>query len=1528
MSFLKRLKWVSAALAVAGVVTTAVVWGDPTRGRPIPSPTVSPAKLVSEDFGRFTQKPAVAYRTQSGDTYFAIQVKPELPATPVRPRDIQILVDCSASQAGGPLDAARKVAQEVLASANESDRISIWTVATPKTTRNLVRGGGLKPAAEAKTALTVLDQEFGSGAIDLKDTLERVAKEFDGKATRQQVILYLGDGESALNPLDEKSRYSLAESLRSQRIQFYAVPLGLPNNAHNLHTLVSGTGGAVLRPMDEKSIDPKAAVQALASRFHKSLGVSVLDSTEAKFAGQPAEFFPAKLPPLRADAPTLVVGRYAKDTAPATIELTVEGKVAGTAVSTRISHKLPEGGVENFFLPTMVSQWKNSGRIDSPAMLRADRTLALAFESARLAREEFLEQADWALGSRKVETAKSLYDAAAKLDPENFRAKAGLQLTDKLQKGEINFADMKKAMETAAKGDRLDVSKLLAQVEPKAPASAPKPAAPEVPAAADPNALLKQAEAQQRIREQQTGVAVEETLSRAKALLNSGDPKSAKDLLIAQRDSIRVNGDIREAIRSQLLSRIENLIANVVEKGDAIVRAQAEENERIARALARRTASDQTVAREEKIRERIKSFGTLMNQARYEDAYREALVMENEFVNEGRPVPIETQSVARIGQAAANYREFRELVRLREDRFLLSMMEVEKSHMPYPDEPAVHFPPAKIWRELTIRRRTFASTDFDRDLTPRKQQRYEMLQNSLLQSLSLNESRGLIENEISAGDLLKELQTLISNKMRQDVPIFVNWSTFKEGGDPAMLKEKKINLSLLKDSLDRPLPEVTFKTILELVTKQMGGSFWVTPDFLEIVAMDTAVTSKVFKVLPVEDLIIPIPNAVNQLSLQQQLQVLGQQFSLAGGNAFGQGGAFGGQVGGFVGGGGFNGQQGGGGQGNVQNLGQLFQGGGGALGFGGGNVGQFGNLGGQFGFQGGRQGVDLVNELVVLIQTVVDPGRWEPDALAGGRGAAVLLGQNLPADVAPADATDAAEKNRMMFNVSTRSMVIFGRSRQHRSSPSRPLTKDMAAGGANNPEGRAIVGAPPRPAPKAAGGQMLTQRANPATPAEAERIWRQAADRGLLDAGKVIACADFMAQAREFQNVVELLKVSLRKGITPERPYQEALALALEEVQGNPDEIERAKLSAIDLDPKDAQGYLTAASYLTETGRPDAALALCKVAAKLEPNVPDPYLQALVCADHPKATATYDVTSFAAGGLLARDWPFDGGAMHGKAREHLQVALKRLAAENKPADAQKVQSIVETDSRRDLSIELRWQGKADLDLKIVEPTGTVCSFRQPATTAGGSMKDQMDVNEGNEKFSVESYSASLGFSGKYKVMVDHVYGQPLGGKAQVKVTWHKGTPAEKIEYYTVDVRAGKEAALEIALADGHRTELAPLPSPMDQARFRGATGQSSQVMHKLWALTSGTRSGSSAMGGGVGSSTSSMMGSAAVGGMTRRLGDISWSTRLGAERSVGVDIRSETIIRADGKAEVKATPVFDGSQVNQVRIDLIPSKTE
>ena len=94
-----------------------------------------------------------------------------------------------------------------------------------------------------------------------------------------------------------------------------------------------------------------------------------------------------------------------------------------------------------------------------------------------------------------------------------------------------------------------------------------------------------------------------------------------------------------------------------------------------------------------------------MKQARFELAYQEAQLMIQERIAKGQPKCPPRSASYIIGQHATQLREWRELVRIREDRFLLTMMQSEKSHIPYPDEPPVHFPPAAVWRELTSLRR-------------------------------------------------------------------------------------------------------------------------------------------------------------------------------------------------------------------------------------------------------------------------------------------------------------------------------------------------------------------------------------------------------------------------------------------------------------------------------------------------------------------------------------------------------------------------------------------------------------------------------------------------------------------------------------------------------------------------------------------------------------------------------------------------------------------------------------------------------
>ena len=95
----------------------------------------------------------------------------------------------------------------------------------------------------------------------------------------------------------------------------------------------------------------------------------------------------------------------------------------------------------------------------------------------------------------------------------------------------------------------------------------------------------------------------------------------------------------------------------------------------------------------------------------------------------------------------------------------------------------------------------------------------------------------------------------------------------------------------------------------------------------------------------------------------------------------------------------------------------------------------------------------------------------------------------------------------------------------------------------------------------------------------------------------VIATADFLFEAGEFNHAAEFLKANLRYGVVVRPWVFEALAVALEASGGIPKRFQRARLSGIALDPKDAQGFMSAARAMADRGHYDRALAFCRQAA-------------------------------------------------------------------------------------------------------------------------------------------------------------------------------------------------------------------------------------------------------------------------------------------------------------------------------------------
>ncbi|MDY3554867.1 VWA domain-containing protein [Gemmata sp. JC717] len=1401
MNLLKRLRVLPVLLGVGATLAAlgTTLFGD-MRTAPPGAPPTDP---VRPDGGRFVEDlvatkfsntPVLTYQPRDGELIFAWQVQPALAPQAARPRDVLVVVDTTASQAGRPLQQARNIITGLAAGLTAEDRVSVWSLSTPNATRTLTRD--FQPAtsenlAEAARALT--EVEYGSGAADLAGGLDKALATMAPNRSRHQVVLYLGDGESAFRPVSEGDRIALGNRMDRGDVYFFAVPLGLKLEPQNLHGLAALTGGAVVRVQEDVATPPGR--KAFADRLKAALDVPVAKPEKWTFGEEVGELYPTKLPPLRADQGTLVMGRLAKPAATA-VSVAVSAAVNGRPVELKLSQPLPAPAVDNFFMNRMVDQWKSAPHKDAPAMLRSDRALALASTQVKLYRDEFLTQAVWAISADRFDEAEKLYAAAAKVDPTDKEAAKGAALAAQMKAGKVSKAALAEEVSKKVNAQKISPNEAIRTVlqDPKVNEPVP-PANPG--AAVD---LLKEAAARRRIEEERYRVLADATVRRARQLLRT-DPEGAYQDLKRQRDDILAYDGIGDDARRQLVADLEAVMREVFVKGAEIKRQADADRQSVARTKQRLSEFDRLADEQARDKDRIDQFRQLMKEARYDIAYQEAQLMVQEKVSRGLTVPVAASASYIIGQQATQLREWRELTRIREDRFLLAMMQTEKSHVPYPDEPPVHFPPATVWRQLTgLRREAYMNSN----LGPNASESQRRLKSAIEDTEVDLENKNLVETP------LFELLGFLAKKY--NVSFVVMEEYFKADGVPNIREEKpKLAATQLRG--------LKLGNFLDLVLVSMNATFIVRPDYIEITTFQRKLEEKVTRVFPVADLAIPIPSSVNLQTLQLNQNVQNQTlaiFGAASGAANFLGGQFGAQ-GGINGLGNNNnplnaggnpgpfGNQGG-------NLGQNPNGvGGGFTGVGGGQLGQFGNLGGQFGIQGGDQSRLLMS----LIFETVAKGEW-----AQMQGVSPQPGEGEDAPL-----LTAAQLNSLGYYPPARALIIRGTSRYHSAASVKLRKQDGMVGLPAKPAGGAFAIGPgngnmglPGNGNMGAGVALGAEKpglVNPKVDAVAMRkalgadprtMWSKAIDQTVTDPGLIVACAEFLMEFNEYGHAAEVLKGNLRKGLATEAWAHEALAVALQAGNGNPVEVERAAVSAIDLDPADAKAYLKAARAEDGLKNHAQAVAFCKRAAECSPNDPTPYANAMAYAERASDVRS-DAVLWAANNLLKRDWSTtDGVDYHKQVNDRLPKLAAKLHAAGQKTDA--LDKVAAEQTRRDLVIELQWQGSADLDLVVTEPTGSVCSPTHKRTTAGGVLKADL-LDQQNDRSEV--YTAASAFSGVYTVTAKQAFGRPIGGRAQVKVTRFKGTPQESTDLLDVPL-TGKP--VEVKLVGGSRTELATVHDEM------------------------------------------------------------------------------------------------------------------
>ncbi len=296
-----------------------------------------------------------------------------------------------------------------------------------------------------------------------------------------------------------------------------------------------------------------------------------------------------------------------------------------------------------------------------------------------------------------------------------------------------------------------------------------------------------------------------------------------------------------------------------------------------------------------------------------------------------------------------------------------------------------------------------------------------------------------------------------------------------------------------------------------------------------------------------------------------------------------------------------------------------------------------------------------------------------------------------------------------------------------------------------------------------------------------------------------------LMKSQRFDEAAAALKAALRADMAAGWMY-EALAIALMQADAPQEEVERAILSAAEF-ADDPVTILGVAGYLETIGSTKKALELYREVSKYDPARPEPYIRALALAQE-------------AGDEDAQKWVTVGiasGAWEGRLESDVWEAGSRLAEElmAKMEKEGRTEELAEYQREltealvRDLVIEVRWTGDAEIDLSVKEPVNTVCWFGQPRTGAGGILRTEAvtastleDQHEGER---CKVYTCPMAFTGNYDVIVRRSWGELPQGKVTVNIISGIGTENEKVATYPLDMKEGK-AGFTVELENGRRSE--------------------------------------------------------------------------------------------------------------------------
>ena len=497
-----------------------------------------------------------------------------------------------------------------------------------------------------------------------------------------------------------------------------------------------------------------------------------------------------------------------------------------------------------------------------------------------------------ALAQGATSMAQTFFQKALQLDPGNAEATRGLKDSKAEQDRMLRLAFQ-------------EPGGVPAPATP--PAAAPASAAPAQPGTAPPSATIEESEREDNVQRQQLTNDVEQRLQSARSQVAAGQPEAALTNLRLAQNLVRSATNVPEEVRKTLDRRIQAQLQNTVRDEERIAGERAEQLRVAAAADQRARAVTAFTTNQETIKAMMTQFDLLLGEGVYNVLYSggmgnisastapfyqaRLLAQHARSLMHKGTLPYSDEDPAPymgafVSSAMGFYAQEWQFELLKRYRYMLTMQDVNRAAVPFPDDMIIEYPDAERWRTLSERRiaRYGHAVDvFDRD--PKTKQILAKLDQPVAMSFP---------NETPLEDVLKYIKQATQGPNDSGIPIYV---------DPLGLQEADKTLT---SPISIDLEGVPLKTTLRLLLKQLGLTFTVKDGFLMITSQESSDQQTEIRVYPVADL------AIIPLSLMGGGGGMGGRGGGMGGGMGGMGGGMGGMGGGMGGMGGGMGGMGGG----------------------------------------------------------------------------------------------------------------------------------------------------------------------------------------------------------------------------------------------------------------------------------------------------------------------------------------------------------------------------------------------------------------------------------------------------------------------------------------------------------------------------------------------------------------------------------------------------------------------------------------